>query len=51
MESTPNELLPKIQVILQGAPWSLKDEDKLEEMAQKVIDKSPQNPKELHGAL
>ena len=51
MESTPNEMLPKIEAILRKGAWSVNNEDEFCLMAQAIIDKSPQNPKELHTAV
>lgn len=51
MESTPNTMLPKIEAILRKGAWKVNNEDEFCLMAQAIIDKSPQNPKELHNAV
>lgn len=51
MESTPNEQIPQIEAILRKGAWAAKNDDEFCLMAQAIIDKSPQNPKDLHSAL
>ena len=51
MENTPSAKLTQIEEILKSASWKIKKDDELCLMAQNVIDKSPQNPKELHSCI
>jgi|TARA_B110000285_G_C15116213_1_gene614248 hypothetical protein len=51
MENTPSPNLKLIEEILQSASWKIKNDDELCLMAQKVVDKSPQTPKDLHACV
>lgn len=51
MDNTPNTQLPQISEILNSGSWKIKNDDDLCVMAQSIIDKCPQNPKELHSCV
>jgi len=50
MESTPN-MIPDIEAIIKSSSLDANKEDELCLIAQAILDKAPQNPKELHSAI
>jgi hypothetical protein len=51
MESTPNEMIPTIEAIFKKSSLDALKEEDICLIAQAIIDKAPQNPKDLHTAI